>query len=86
MFLCPVFQNITNRYTTPLEPIAKEPKPFISKTSPPHSMSPYYMRNESPDKRFMSGECTTIKIVPLYYPDNASNPEKMFISREYIYI
>ena len=51
-----VFQDITNRYTTPLEPVSENLKHYVSKMTPRHPESPYAMRNNNPDKHFMSGE------------------------------
>lgn len=47
--------QISTRHKTPLVPIAKEPRPYISRSSPPHTMSPYYMGNDNSEKLFMSG-------------------------------
>ena len=39
----------------PLHPIARSAKPYIPKNSPQHTMSPFFMENSNPDKRFVSG-------------------------------
>lgn len=46
---------ISTRYRTPLQPIAKEPKPYISPYAPQHSTSPYFMKNDRKMKCYMSG-------------------------------
>ena len=49
------FQEIHSKYLTPLQPIAREPQPYVSKHTVSQSLSPYYLSNEDPQKNFMSG-------------------------------
>ena len=49
------FQEIYSKYLTPLQPIAREPQPYVSKHTVSQSLSPYYLSNEDPQKNFMSG-------------------------------
>lgn len=49
------FQEIHSKYLTPLQPIAREPQPYVSKQTVSQSLSPYYLSNEDPQKNFMSG-------------------------------
>ena len=50
-----LFQPIKSRYTTPLEAVAPEPKPYISPSMVKSAESPFYMANDNDMKRFMSG-------------------------------
>ena len=50
------FQEIHSKYLTPLQPIAREPQPYVSKHTVSQSLSPYYLSNEDPQKNFMSGD------------------------------
>ncbi|XP_061184601.1 ciliary microtubule inner protein 2B-like [Saccostrea echinata] len=47
--------EISSRYMTPLQPIAREPKPFVSKHAISQPLSPYYLDNNDTRKNFMSG-------------------------------
>lgn len=47
--------EITAKYPTPLKPISTKAQPFISQSTPQHTRSPYFMENNNPDKRYMSG-------------------------------
>lgn len=51
----PTLPKIATAHLTPLQPIAKEPKPYMSKNLPQHTMSPFFMNNDNAQKRFMSG-------------------------------
>ena len=55
------FQPIKSHYMTPLQAIAKEPKPYISPSVVKSAESPFYMENENDMKRFMSGEKISLK-------------------------
>lgn len=46
---------LTVRYQTPLKAIGSPPIAFMSKEAAPHTMSPFYMDNQNPDKCFVSG-------------------------------
>lgn len=41
--------------TTPLQPIAAKPKPYLPGYAKQHSISPYYMPDDHPQKYYMSG-------------------------------
>lgn len=49
------FQEIYSKYVTPLQPIAKEPLPYVSKHTVSQPLSPYYLSNNDSRKNFMSG-------------------------------
>lgn len=51
----PNLPPIKSRYTTPLEAVAPEPKPYISPSMVKSAESPFYMANDNDMKRFMSG-------------------------------
>ncbi|XP_022326653.2 ciliary microtubule inner protein 2B-like [Crassostrea virginica] len=51
----PRLPEIHSKYLTPLQPIAREPQPYVSKQTVSQSLSPYYLSNEDPQKNFMSG-------------------------------
>lgn len=48
-------QEIYSKYVTPLQPIAKEPQPYVSKHTVSQPLSPYYLSNNDSRKNFMSG-------------------------------
>lgn len=41
--------------TLPLQPIAPKPKPYLPAYAKQHSISPYYMPDDHPQKYYMSG-------------------------------
>lgn len=48
-------QEIYSKYVTPLQPIAREPQPYVSKHTVSQPLSPYYLSNNDSRKNFMSG-------------------------------
>lgn len=54
------FQEIYSKYVTPLQPIAKEPQPYVSKHTVSQPLSPYYLSNNDSRKNFMSGKCSSV--------------------------
>lgn len=48
-------QEIYSKYVTPLQPIAKESRPYVSKHTVSQPLSPYYLSNNDSRKNFMSG-------------------------------
>lgn len=51
----PKLPEIYSKYVTPLQPIAKEPQPYVSKHTVSQPLSPYYLSNNDSRKNFMSG-------------------------------